>query len=90
MGYFSEENVSNQERITRENEDYTAPATRSGTVAKAKYVNVRNYPSKTGESIGQLMMGDHVEILGQDGDYYRIEFKSYPRAYVAAHFIEED
>lgn len=89
MGYFSEEDIKNQERVPRENEDYTAPATRSGTVSKAKYVNVRTNPLKTAESIGQLMKGDHVEILGQNGDYYKILFKGY-RAYVAAHFIEED
>lgn len=89
MGYFSEEDIKNRERIPRENEDYTAPATRSGMVAKAKYVNVRLRPSKTAESIGQLVKGDRVEILGQERDYYKIPFKGY-RAYVAAHFIEED
>lgn len=89
MGYFSEEDAVKQERILRENEDYTAPATRSGTVAKAKYVNVRLGPSNTAESIGQLTMGDHVEIIGQERDYYKIPFKGC-EAYVAAHFIEED
>lgn len=89
MGYFSED-VKNRDRAPRENEDYTEPATRSGMVAKARYINVRKRPSRTGESIGQLMMGDRVEILGQDGDYYRIAFEPCPIAYVAAHFIEED
>lgn len=69
--------------------DYSAPATRSGIVTK-KYVNVRRYPSKTGEVLGRLQLNNKVEIIDKDGDYYRIKYKNYPEAYIATQFVEEN
>lgn len=86
MGYFSEEDISNQEREARDSS--MAPATRSGKIIN-KYVNVRKSPSKTGEVLGQLPKDTEVVILGESGDYYQVKYKNYPKAYVASHLIEE-
>lgn len=86
MGYFSEEDIERREHVSHE--DNMAPATRTGTVANATYVNVRNAPNRDGQPIGQLQRGSLVVILDEVGDYYKIEYMRYPEAYVAAHFIE--
>lgn len=87
MGYFSDEDVKN-----KENESYEgtmAPATRTGIVVNSKYVNVRDQARKDGKAIGQLRKDEKVIILGKDGDYFQIKYMNYPKAYVAAHLIEE-
>lgn len=70
-------------------ESFSAPATRSGTVTK-KYVNVRRYPSKTGEVLGRLQLNDKVKILDKEGEYYKIEYRRYSEAFIAAQFVEEN
>lgn len=84
MGYFSEETITNNA-----NEETMAPATRSGKVTGAKYINVRNQPSKDGKPLGQLQRDSIITILGETGDYYKIKYRNFPVAYAAKHLIEE-
>ena len=81
MGYFSDEDI----KLNHE-----PPVSSSGTVANAKYVHVRESPSKTGASLGLLYKGEKLEILGLVDGYYKIKYKRHKEAYVAEHFIEED
>lgn len=57
-----------------------------GTVT-ASSLRVRNTPSLEGNQIGSKKKGSTVEILSQEGDWYRIQHGN-NEAYVAAEYIE--
>lgn len=85
MGNYMDYNTEN-----KSDEETMPPATRSGIVANAKYVNLREDPNRAGKKLVQLSAGTKVEILDETGDYFRVKVKYFPEAYVAKHFIKEE
>jgi probable enterotoxin B len=50
-------------------------------------VNVRQGPSGSTEKLGYLSSGEEVEIVGEEGSYYKIKYKdSY--GYVYGTYVE--
>ncbi|NCT55980.1 PEGA domain-containing protein [bacterium] len=39
------------------------------------YLNVRDKPELTGEIVHQLNVGDTVKVLGQEGDWFKVQYK---------------
>jgi probable enterotoxin B len=53
----------------------------------SKGVNVRQGPSGSTEKLGYLSSGEEVEIVGEEGSYYKIKYKdSY--GYVYGTYVE--
>lgn len=54
----------------------------------ATTLHVRPNPNTEGEPIGGLKYGDRVELLGREGDWYKIPFKD-GTAYISAQFVQD-
>ncbi|PIR43767.1 hypothetical protein COV24_00825 [candidate division WWE3 bacterium CG10_big_fil_rev_8_21_14_0_10_32_10] len=52
------------------------------------YLNVRKTPDLNGELAGKLNVGDTVEVIEQQGDWYKIKFED-SEAYAYATYIEK-
>lgn len=90
MGYYSDLDVEMKETNSAEEAaERKEKKVRSGYIIDVKYANVRATPSRTGEVIGQLSKNESFSILGEVGDYYKIEYKNYKKAFIAKHLVAE-
>lgn len=66
------------------------PQTKNGTVINTACLNVRRSPRGGNNIVGLLDRGDKVQILGENGPYYRISTASIPNGYVLKKYIREE
>lgn len=58
------------------------PGPTYGRVVRVHYkMNVRSSPNFNDNVIGQLSLGSTVLIIGEEGDFYRLDFPGYKAAY---------
>lgn len=93
MGYFSEEDIARTEQAEDKEydsilEEKTVPATRTGRITQARFVNVRKGPRRDAEVLGQVLRDDEIAIVGESGDYYKVKYRNYLHAYIAKHLVE--
>lgn len=71
-------------------EESEKPVTRTGRVANAKNVRIRQFPSLDASVLGLLSNGELVSILNNEiPDFYKIESKSGIVGYVSSKYVEE-
>lgn len=63
--------------------------TRYGVVYNARYVNVRDEPSQTGNVIRIANEGERVIILYSDNGFYKVQFIDGSSGFIASDFIKE-
>ena len=86
------ENTTNNEIPETENKDEdnkpepVTPSISKGYV-NAETVNVRNGPSTDSKRLGFLDLNDEVEVLAEEGDWYKIKTKEYGECYIAKRLI---
>ena len=92
-----EENITPEETTSVENtvpeetipEENTKPEEKPNTTYEPKKgyvnvetVNVRDSASLSGKRLGFLDLNNEVEIIGEDGDWYKIKTKKYGECYI--------
>lgn len=82
----TEENITPEEEAPVEN---TTPEEKPNTTYEPKTgyvnvetVNVRDSASLSGKRLGFLDLNDEVEIIGEEGDWYKIKTKEYGECYI--------
>lgn len=78
---ISEENTQDNTSV-----DSTTPSITKGYV-NAETVNVRQGPSTDSKRLGFLDLNDEVEILAEEGDWYKINTKEYGECYITKRLI---
>lgn len=85
--------VENTQEITSEDthiENTTSNSTTSSITkgyVNSETVNVRTSPSTDGKRLGFLDLNDEVEIVSEEGDWYKINTKKYGECYIAKRLI---
>ena len=65
------------------------PGPTYGRVVRVHYkMNVRSSPNFNDNVIGQLSLGATVLIIGEEGDFYRLDFPGYKAAYAVKSKIQ--
>ena len=93
-GETGDATLANTENIEAENNEAADngttgnETTTSGKTVKAKTnVTVRNSASKSADAIGTAKEGDSYNVLGTEGEWYKIEYNGQP-GYVKAEYFE--
>lgn len=63
--------------------------TRYGIIQNARYVNVRDTPSPTGQVVRVAQEGERVIIFYEDQGYYKVQFENKVEGFVATEFVKE-
>lgn len=77
-----QENLNVEENTSNNN----VPAITKGYV-NVETVNVRQEPSTDSKRLGFLDLNDEVEIIAEEGDWYKINTKEYGECYIAKRLI---
>lgn len=88
-----DESIIETEEITEESpaeEETNGPETKNGIIVNSSTVRVREAPSYKSKTLGVMMRGDKVTILGKENEFYKISTRGIREAYIAKQFIEEE
>lgn len=79
------ENKDEEEKVDTQPEA-TTPSITKGYV-NAETVNVRTGPSTDSKRLGFLDLNDEVEVISEEGEWYKINTKEYGECYIAKRLI---
>lgn len=90
--YDEDRSYANREPVEQpaERGARTAFQPKMGTIANAPFVKVRKSPKPDAISVTYKRKGDRVNLLGRDGNYYKIVANGKSEGYILSDYIQED
>ncbi len=83
------QNISNSKGVTPTKDESSGPGTVNGIIDNADSVNVRRRPSMTASVVEVLRKGDHVKILDEDKNFYKVFTPHNLSGYIVSNYVKE-
>lgn len=84
------ENPTFNEAVSPVYEETMEPKTRKGMIVNSTTVNLRTEPSMNSDSMVILSRGDKVQILEQNGEFYKVQTSENKTGFVHSIFCKEE
>lgn len=71
-------------------EETMEPKTRKGIIVNSTTVNLRTEPSTNSNIVAILARGDKIQILEQNGEFYKVQTSENKIGFIHSNFCKED